>query len=95
MIKHRILFLLAWALTSALGVAQTAPVSIAFNLRTPTWADGFNADVVITNNSAAILTGWTVAFDLPVSGFSNMWNATEGASTATRETLNKAKVPVK
>ncbi len=95
MIKHRILFLLAWALTSALGVAQTAPVSIAFNLRTPTWADGFNADVVITNNSAAILTGWTVAFDLPVSGFSNMWNATEGASTATRKVFSNVSTNAK
>ena len=65
--------------------AQTAPVSVSFNLRTPTWSTGYNADIVITNNGSTILNGWTVAFDLPVSGFSNTWNATEGASTATRK----------
>jgi len=59
--------------------AQTAPVSVSFNLRTPTWSTGYNADIVITNNGSTILNGWTVAFDLPVSGFSNTWNATEGA----------------
>lgn len=71
-----------------LAGAQTAPVSISFNLRTPTWADGFNADIVITNNGTTQISGWTVAFDLPVSGFSNMWNATEGASTATRKIVS-------
>ncbi|MDP4625328.1 MAG: glycoside hydrolase family 9 protein [Akkermansiaceae bacterium] len=82
------LLLAACLLTSQQLLAQTAPVSIDFNLRTPAWADGFNADVVITNNSDIAITGWTVAFDLPVAGFSNSWNATEGASTATRKVFS-------
>lgn len=72
----------------ATGFAQTAPVSVSFEVRQPSWSTGFNADVVITNQSNAIITGWTVAFDLPVAGFSNTWNATEGASTATRKVFS-------
>ncbi len=81
----RVSALVAALLTPALAWAQTAPVSLDFNLRTPTWEAGFNADVVITNNGPTAISGWTVAFDLPVSGFAKVWNAGEGASTATRK----------
>ncbi len=75
----------ALALSALRVVAQTPAVAIDFNVRTPTWATGFNADVVITNLGTTDISGWTVAFDLPVASFSNVWNATEGASTATRK----------
>lgn len=84
-----------WLLTLMALAAQTAPVDISFNLRTPTWATGFNADIVITNTGPTAITGWTVAFDLPVSGFSNAWNATEGASTATRKTFTNVSTNAK
>lgn len=60
----------------ATGFSQTAPVSVSFEVRQPSWSTGFHADVAITNQSNAIITGWTVAFDLPVAGFSNgPWKA--------------------
>lgn len=83
--KHLLILIGTVAILSNSSVAKTAPVRIDFNLRIPTWADRFNADVVIANTSAATINGWTVEFDLPVAGFSNSWNATEGASTATRK----------
>ncbi len=76
--------LTAWALFVLPALAQTAPVSITFSTSS-TWGTGFSADVVVTNNGPTTLSGWTVAFDLPVSGFSKIWNATEGASTATHK----------
>ncbi|MEY3896716.1 MAG: hypothetical protein RLZZ214_2236, partial [Verrucomicrobiota bacterium] len=68
------------------GFAQTAPVSVAFRTSS-TWGTGYSADVVITNNGPTTISGWAVAFDLPVSGFSKTWNATQGASTATRKSF--------
>lgn len=79
------IFLAAWTLSLLAAQAQTAPVSITFTPRLPTWATGFNVDVVITNHGDQAINGWTIAFDLPVSGFSNIWNAVEGASDATRK----------
>ncbi len=77
-----------WLLLSALlipaAMGQPVPADVAITVRQPTWADGYTADVLITNTSPSAISGWTLAFDLPVS-FSNTWNATEGASTATRK----------
>ncbi len=73
-----------WIFGGQALVAQTAPVSISFS-RSSSWASGYSADITITNNSTSIISGWSVAFDLPVSGFSKIWNAVEGASTATRK----------
>ena len=76
--------LTTWTLASLSAAAQTAPVSIGFAVSS-SWSTGFSADVTITNNSAAVISGWSVAFDLPVSGFAKVWNATEGASTYPRK----------
>lgn len=77
------------------GALKAAPVGITFNLREPTWATGFNADVVITNNGTTTINGWTVEFDLPVPGFSNTWNAVQGASTATRKIFSNVSTNAK
>lgn len=82
--KRFVYFLAISVATLLAAAAQTAPVSITF-ATSSTWSTGFSADVVITNHSSATISGWTVAFDLPVSGFSKSWNAIQGTSTATRK----------
>lgn len=82
--KSILTLLTAWALLVFPAIAQTAPVSITFSTSS-TWGTGFSADVVVTNNGPTALSGWSVAFDLPVSGFTKVWNATQGASTASRK----------
>jgi len=52
------------------------------------WADGFNADVTIKNNGAAI-NGWTLSWTFPGNQtITNIWNATKtqsGASVSARD----------
>jgi hypothetical protein len=82
--KCIVLILSLWMLSLFSVCSQTAPVSITFSTSS-TWGTGYSADVIIKNHGPMTISGWTVAFDLPVSGFSKIWNATEGASTATRK----------
>jgi hypothetical protein len=83
-IKGLALFTELSLLVCGSALAQTAPVSISYSTSS-SWNTGFSGTITITNNSASIISGWSVAFDLPVSGFSKTWNAIEGASTATRK----------
>ena len=89
------LFILCLAAACLPLAAQTAPVTIDFNLRTPTWDSGFNADIVITNNGSSLINGWTIEFDLPAQGFSNTWNAIQGSSTATRKVFSNVSTNAK
>jgi hypothetical protein len=67
------------ALAITPGVSATGPVTAAFAL-VWNWGSGYEASYTITNNTPAVVTGWTVAFDLPGGQMGNYWNALETTS---------------
>lgn len=73
-----------WIFGVSRMLAETAPVTVTFSTSS-VWATGFTGNVTITNQSDATISGWTIAFDLPVPGFSKVWNVTENGSTETRK----------
>lgn len=62
------------------GTAQAAGVGAAYT-RTSDWSTGYTAQYVVTNNSGAAESDWTLEFDLP-SGtkLSSLWNAESSVS---------------
>jgi cellulose 1,4-beta-cellobiosidase len=56
--------ILAWALTSGIAAAQAPACQVTY---TKAWegGTGFGANLVITNNGAAITNGWTLIFSFP------------------------------
>jgi len=57
------------------GTAQAAGVGAAYT-RTSDWSTGYTAQYVVTNDSAAAKTDWTLEFDLPSGArLGSLWNA--------------------
>ncbi|WP_282699301.1 cellulose binding domain-containing protein [Streptomyces sp. CC219B] len=64
------------------GTAQAAGVGAAYT-RTSDWSTGYTAQYVVTNNSGAAKTDWTLEFDLPPgTKLSSLWNAESSVSGA-------------
>ncbi|MEU3250050.1 cellulose binding domain-containing protein [Streptomyces sp. NPDC006997] len=62
------------------GTAQAAGVGAAYT-RTSDWSTGYTAQYVVTNDSGARKTDWTLEFDLPSGAkLSSLWNAESSAS---------------
>jgi endoglucanase len=54
-----------------------------------TWADGFTADVTITNTGTATISGWTLAFAFPgTQRITSAWNATVTQNQQTVSAVN-------
>jgi lysophospholipase L1-like esterase len=62
---------------------------------TGTWGGGFQAEVVVTNSTAAAITGWTVGFTLPNGHtIAQIWGGTaSGAVTVTNASYNGTIAP--
>src|SRR3954463_10536489 len=54
-----------WALATGVASAQTPACQVTY---TKSWegGNGFGANIVITNNGAAITNGWTLLFSFPI-----------------------------
>ncbi|MEK9521829.1 cellulose binding domain-containing protein [Streptomyces venezuelae] len=62
----------AFALT---GTAQAASVGAAYT-RTSSWTGGYTGQYVVTNETSAAQTDWTLEFDLPAgTTLGSLWNA--------------------
>ena len=53
--------------------STTFPPGFGYKITTD-WGSGFNADIILTNLSAATSEGWTVEFDYPYN-ITQIWNA--------------------
>ncbi|MDV9193744.1 cellulose binding domain-containing protein, partial [Streptomyces sp. SR27] len=61
----------AFALT---GTAQAAAVGAAYT-RTSSWTGGYTGQYVVTNETAAAQSDWTLEFDLPAgTAIGSLWN---------------------
>ncbi|MEU7124447.1 cellulose binding domain-containing protein, partial [Streptomyces zaomyceticus] len=61
----------AFALT---GTAQAAAVGAAYT-RTSSWTGGYTGQYVVTNETSATQSDWTLEFDLPAgTTISSLWN---------------------
>jgi hypothetical protein len=68
------------ALALTPGVSASGPLTATFALIW-NWGSGYEASYTITNDTPAVVTGWTVAFDLPGGQqMGNYWNALETTS---------------
>jgi hypothetical protein len=68
------------ALAAIPGASAGAELTATFAL-TWNWGSGYEASYTITDNTAAPVSGWVVAFDLPAPDqMGNYWNALETAS---------------
>ncbi|GAA4906522.1 chitinase [Stackebrandtia albiflava] len=75
----RALLIIGTVLVTALGLTTTAHAQTGLTAEFrpgPDWGTGYAADYVITNDSAATVSGWTLAFTLPDGHrVSALWNA--------------------
>ena len=62
------------------GTAQAAGVGAAYT-RTSDWSTGYTAQYVVTNDTGAAKTDWTLEFDLPSGAeLSSLWNGESSVS---------------
>ena len=67
-------------LAASAGASAVGGLTATFAV-TSDWGTGYEAGYTITNDTAAPVSGWTVAFDLRAGQqMGNYWNATEAVS---------------
>ncbi|MFJ5833774.1 cellulose binding domain-containing protein [Streptomyces sp. NPDC093089] len=79
------------------GTAQASAVGAAYT-RTSSWTGGYTGQYVITNETSAARTGWTLEFDLPAgTTIGSLWNGEHTVSgrhvTVTPASWNRQLAP--
>ncbi|MFB6835463.1 cellulose binding domain-containing protein [Streptomyces sp. NPDC056361] len=85
------------AVLALTGTAQAAAVGAAYT-RTSSWTGGYTGQYVITNETSAVRTGWTLEFDLPAgTTIGSLWNGEHTVSgrhvTVTPASWNRQLAP--
>ncbi|MEX0170144.1 cellulose binding domain-containing protein [Streptomyces sp. LMG1-1-1.1] len=85
------------AVLALTGTAQAAAVGAAYT-RTSSWTGGYTGQYVITNETSAVRSGWTLEFDLPAgTTIGSLWNGEHTVSgrhvTVTPASWNRQLAP--